>query len=103
MIFLSSGFKSEEIEMTEPEGGDDSSGAALNGFRILTRRLIVRRPLGKPKRRWNNKLRIGFRKTDGSVEVFSNHVHLVDIYNMELLLKVLHMGIKTNLCANTIR
>jgi len=40
--------------MTEPEGGDGNNGAALNGYRILTRRLIGKRPLWRPKRRWNN-------------------------------------------------
>jgi hypothetical protein len=45
MIFFNSGFRSEEIEMTEPEGGDDNNGAALNGYRIFTWRLIVKRPL----------------------------------------------------------
>lgn len=45
MIFLNSGFGSEETEMTEPEGGDGKNGAALNGYRILTRRLIGKRPL----------------------------------------------------------
>jgi hypothetical protein len=44
---LNSGFRSEEIEMTEPEGGDDddNNGAALNGYRILIRRLIGKPPL----------------------------------------------------------
>jgi len=37
MIFLNSDFRSEEIEMTEPEGGDDDdNGTVLNGYRILT-------------------------------------------------------------------
>jgi len=40
MIFLNSGFRSEEIEMTDSEGGDDNNEAVLNGNRILTRRLI---------------------------------------------------------------
>jgi len=41
---------------------------------------------------------MGFRKTDGgdgsNVEMYSNSVRLVDIYNTELLLNVLCTGIK---------
>jgi len=42
-------------------------------------------------------IRMGFRKTNGgggsNVEVFSNSVRLVDIYNTELLLNELYIGI----------
>jgi hypothetical protein len=43
---LNSGFRSEEIEMAEHEGDDDENkGASVNGYIILTRRLIGKRPL----------------------------------------------------------
>jgi hypothetical protein len=77
----------DQIKNTETGKAFSTYGEKRDAYRVLVRKPVERRPLGKPRPRWEDNIKMGLREVEWGtdwIDLVQNRDRWLDLVNAEM-------------------